>query len=900
MSTNFFSQWQQERRPYLYNKTLTQVRAVTESLHSLSDAELTAKIQTARHKSIAVDKKSKRGFHANPTIIEMLAVACEIISRSLKITPYDSQLLAGLAMLDGHLVEMGTGEGKTIAAIFPAFIRSLSGSQTHIITSNEYLANRDAALLYPVYKRLGLTVSVIRSTQDINEKRIAYSCDIVYGVQSEFGLDYLRDNIARIPKEIAQVRGREYAILDEADFVLLDSARSPLALFSASVDNPEVYEKINHLSQQLMLSKQAPETFDGGGVRIVKKIMKKLRSESMIQAQEGVPAPTEKKLDSEEEKGHFTLDHEKKMASLTEAGYERATELLILYGLISKDQANYSNLHNLLLQKICFSLASHHLLHRDRHYIIEDKKLILIDALTGRLNRGKTFDIGFMQALQAKESIPISPDRDTLASISVQAYMSRYSGGFTGMSGTLKTEEPELLEMYGKRVKVIPPNKPSKRKDYPDKIFQTHSEKMTAILADITQRNQSGQPIIIGADSEEQAQKISYLLNAAELPNEVLTAKNHSKEASIFALAGRKGAITVTTSLAGRGVDIELGGSFKHLLRDAQEKLGQEKWDQLSAQEQFDFVQEVKKEQADNREQVLQAGGLHVIGLERYETRRMDNQLRGRAGRQGDPGSSQFYVSFDDPRIEDFAGDKLRRISASLGITAGDDLESALIAKTIDSIQRKIEQSYVSARKSAFEYDEILDAQCRAFYEERSSILNAEPEDLLMFFNAYVKEVAQELAQRYIKLCSGSGEFVPDKDLLSEISIHGIRLDNESNILILDEEAFIEWIKHEAVAQFEQRQQQLDTLPARVLALRYAYLTTIDLLWFEHRNAMELMRRGIHLRGHAKEDPKIAYRREAYRLFEKMLHEARYMQFYALLNWEIAGLASAVGVKTDH
>lgn len=831
-----FDKWKQDRKLKAARAILPEVNALKEQFAAESDEALRARFEDFR-------AKARAGAPVDAMLPAIFAAVSEAAFRTLRIRPYDVQVLGGLALCQGAVAEMATGEGKTLTAAFAVFVQHLAGRHVHVCTANEYLAQRDAHTLFALYQFLGLQVGVVRISQDRDEKQLVYSCDVVYGTHMAFAMDYLADHLVRHPTEAVQVRGRSFALVDEADSVLIDDARIPVVLTASRPVDPALYETVAGWAQKLT------RAADANG------------------------------------QGDFWIDGQDRQAVLTESGYDAVNALFIEAGLLSADESeHYTGEHQQLLQKVTAALAARHILHRDQHYVVQDGRIVLVDELTGRLNPGRSWDAGLQQALEAKEGLELSPESSVLGRISLQHYFKLYEG-LAGMTGTATTEAEELLAVYGLPVVEIPTNKPCIRVDEPDRFYRTQAAKMAAVVEDVMKRHAKGQPVLIGTASIEQSEALSALLADKGLAHEVLNARQHEREAEIIAQAGAPGAITVSTNMSGRGVDIILGGNPEGELRRRWAAMGEDAWNALSGAEQKAMVDEIRAQQSAAADSVRKAGGLHIIGMERYESRRMDRQLRGRAGRQGDPGSTCFYISFEDPLVENFAGEKIRGLLAQLDIKPGDELESALVKKAIDSAQRQVEGRSADARLHLIKFDEVLNQQRRVIYAQRDEILWADN------LSSWLSELRDEQAEL---LCE---QFAPENEVQEGWNLKGLRdalaqfdvtlPEWDEALRDLEAEDLLARVKALMAARHSRARMQV---PAEniVNAERYVVLSMLDQNWFFHLEDLAELRRGINLRVHAKVDPQLAYKKEAFKMFERMLDAIKVGMVTSALTWRLS------------
>jgi preprotein translocase subunit SecA len=826
--------WKQDRKLKGARAILAEVNAKEEPLTALSDEELQSRF---------VDFRTcvANGDDVEAMVPEVLATVSEAAFRVLRLRPYNVQVLGGIALCHGAIAEMSTGEGKTLTATFAAFVEHLRGRQVHVCTANDYLAQRDAHTLFKLYQFMGLKVGVVRMGQPKDEKQLVYSCDVVYGTHMAFAMDYLADHLARHPNDRVQLRGLGFALVDEADSVLIDDARVPVVLTAQRPVSGSLYQDINTFVQTLT---RAP---DGEG------------------------------------EGDFWIDGKDRQAMLTEAGYDKVNAHLIKTGLLSADETeHYAADHQSLLHRVASALAARHILHRDQHYVVQNGQVVLVDELTGRLTPGRSWDAGLQQAIEAKEGLELSPETTVLGRITLQHYFQLYQG-LAGMTGTASTEAEELGEVYGLPVVEIPTNKPNVRVDEPDRFYRTQADKMAAVVEDIIARHANGQPVLIGTASIEQSEALSAMLTEKGLTHEVLNARQHEREAEIIAQAGMPGAITVSTNMSGRGVDIILGGNPDGELRRRWEEMGEQAWNALTGEEQKALVAGIRAAQAVAAAQVREAGGLHIIGMERYESRRMDRQLRGRSGRQGDPGSTCFFISFEDPLVENFAGEKIRAILAQLDIKPGDELESALVRKAIDSAQRQVEARSADARKGLMQFDEVLNEQRRVIYAQRDEIML--DENLSSWISRLRDEQVELLCEQYCP-ASQVQEGWDLKGLSDALLIYGVSFEPDDELRELEAEDLRDQVK---AMLAERHAEAASQVPPENLdnAERFVVLTMLDQNWIQHLEALAELRRGINLRVHAKEDPQRAYKKEAFKLFERMLDDIKVGMVSQALSWRL-------------
>jgi preprotein translocase subunit SecA len=810
-----------------YQKTVRAINALEPAMEKLSDAELQAK--TPEFKA-----RLAKGETLDEILPEAFAVCREASKRVLKMRHFDVQLIGGMVLHYGKIAEMGTGEGKTLMATLPAYLNALSGKGVHVVTVNDYLAQRDAEWMGKVYSWLGLKTGVNLSQMDHDAKQVAYAADITYGTNNEFGFDYLRDNMVYDASERVQ-RSLNFGIVDEVDSILIDEARTPLIISGQAENHTDLYHKINEVPP-LLTQQIGEETPDGKG-----KI---------------------------EVPGDYTKDEKTHQVLLTEAGHEKAEQILTRMGLLPEGASLYDASNITLIHHLYAALRAHTLYHKDQHYVVQNNEVIIVDEFTGRLMHGRRWSEGLHQAVEAKEHVQIQNENQTLASITFQNYFRMYSK-LAGMTGTADTEAYEFQEIYGLETVVIPPNRPSQRKDRHDQVYKSAQEKYQAMLRDIQDCYERGQPVLVGTTSIENSELLSGILNKAKLPHNVLNAKQHAREAEIIAQAGRPKAITIATNMAGRGTDIVLGGNVEKQIQfiDADDK--------LSPDEKQQKAKKLRDEWQSLHDQVVAAGGLHIVGTERHESRRVDNQLRGRSGRQGDPGSSRFYLSLDDPLLRIFAGDRVRAIMERLKMPEGEPIEAGMVSRSIESAQRKVEARNFDIRKQLLQYDDVANDQRKVIYAQRNELL--ESQDVSELITSLRHGVFTELFRTYVPAESMEEQWdlksleaalanewqltVPlstmlvaepnltDEDLLARI----LKASDESY------QAKIDMVGKEAFAGFE----------------RSVMLQNIDSHWREHLAALDHLRQGIHLRGYAQKDPKQEYKREAFELFGQMLDMIR-------------------------
>ena len=801
-----------------YSTVVRQINALEAGISALSDEALQAKTDEFR-------TRVTNGESLDALLPEAFAVVREAGQRVLGMRHFDVQLIGGMVLHYGKIAEMRTGEGKTLVATLPAYLNALSGKGVHIVTVNDYLASRDAEWMGRLHRFLGLTVGCNMAGMDHAAKQAAFACDITYGTNNEFGFDYLRDNMVYSTGERVQ-RKLNYAIVDEVDSILIDEARTPLIISGQAEDRTDLYVRMNQVAP--MLTRCAEE--NGPGDYWV------------------------------DEKGHQVL--------MTEAGHEHAEEVLERVGLLPAGTSLYDASNIVLIHHLYAALRAHSLFLKDQQYVVQNGEVIIVDEFTGRLMAGRRWSDGLHQAVEAKEGVSIQNENQTLASITFQNYFRMY-GKLSGMTGTADTEAYEFQQIYGLETVVIPTNKPMLRVDNNDQIFRTAQEKYNAIIADIRDCQKRGQPVLVGTTSIENSELLSSLLDKEKLPHQVLNAKQHAREAEIVVQAGRPGVITIATNMAGRGTDIVLGGSITKKLDAIRED---ESLDQATRDER---VAALKADWQKLHDQVVAAGGLHIIGSERHESRRIDNQLRGRSGRQGDPGSSRFYLALDDSLLRIFAGERLKSIMERLKMPEGEPIEHPLVSRSLESAQRKVEGRNFDIRKQLLEYDDVANDQRKVIYSQRSELI--ETEDITETITAMRQSVIADIFHRFVPIDSVEEQW--------ELS----SLENDLNSTLLLSVPVVEWFKNEpALAADDMLHRIIDQADAAYQAKvelvgaetfhpfeRNVMLQTLDTHWREHLAALDHLRQGIHLRGYAQKNPKQEYKREAFELFQRLLDSVR-------------------------
>jgi preprotein translocase subunit SecA len=806
-----------------YQKTVRDINALEPAMEKLSDAELQAKTPEFK-------ERIAKGEKLDDILPEAFAVCREASKRVLKMRHFDVQLIGGMVLHFGKIAEMGTGEGKTLMATLSAYLNALSGKGVHVVTVNDYLAQRDAEWMGKLYGWLGLTTGVNLSQMAHDAKQVAYAADITYGTNNEFGFDYLRDNMVYDTGDRVQ-RALNFAIVDEVDSILIDEARTPLIISGQAEDHTDLYIKMNDLPPLLTLQ-IGEETPDGKG-----KI---------------------------EVPGDYTKDEKSHQVLLTEAGHEKAEQILTRMGLLPEGASLYDAANITLIHHLYAALRAHSLYHKDQQYVVQNGEVIIVDEFTGRLMTGRRWSDGLHQAVEAKEHVKIQNENQTLASITFQNYFRMY-GKLAGMTGTADTEAYEFQEIYGLETVVIPPNRPSQRKDRQDQVYKSAQEKYNAMLIDIKDCYERGQPVLVGTTSIENSELLSQILTKNDLPHNVLNAKQHAREAEIIAQAGRPKMITIATNMAGRGTDIVLGGNVDKQIQIIEADAG------MSDTEKQLKSQKLRDEWQSLHDHVVSAGGLHIIGTERHESRRVDNQLRGRSGRQGDPGSSRFYLSLDDPLLRIFAGDRVRAIMDRLKMPEGEPIEAGIVSRSIESAQRKVEARNFDIRKQLLEYDDVANDQRKVIYQQRNELLEAQ--DVSELIASLRHGVFSDLFRTY----------VPVESMEEQWDIKGLEaaLANEWQLEVpltkmleaepnLSDEDLLDRVLKAADDAYNAK---VDVIGKEGFAgfERSVMLQGIDTHWREHLAALDHLRQGIHLRGYAQKNPKQEYKREAFELFGQML-----------------------------
>ena len=807
-----------------FRRQVAQINALESQFEALSDEQLRGKTDEFR-------KRIAEGTDLDALLPEAFAVVREAGKRVFGMRHFDVQLIGGIVLHSGRIAEMRTGEGKTLMATLPVYLNALAGRGVHVVTVNDYLARRDAEWMGRLYNFLGLSVGVVVPQQPNDEKKAAYAADITYGTNNEFGFDYLRDNMEYRVDDRRQ-RKLVYAIVDEVDSILIDEARTPLIISGQAEDHTELYQRMNAVPG--MLTRMATE-----------------------------PKPQEP-----EPEGDFWVDEKSHQVYLSEAGHEHAEEALSKLGLLPEGESLYDPRHITLMHHLMAALRAHNLFHRDQHYVVQEGEVIIVDEFTGRLMVGRRWSDGLHQAVEAKEGAKIQNENQTLASITFQNYFRMYEK-LGGMTGTADTEAYEFQEIYSLETVIVPTNRPMVRKDQNDQVFKTTPEKYNAILADIRDCHERGQPVLVGTTSIENSELLSNLLREAKLPHEVLNAKQHAREAEIVAEAGKPGHITIATNMAGRGTDIVLGGSVEKQIDMIRADAS------LDEAEKTARIEKLRTEWKPLNEQVKAAGGLRIIGTERHESRRIDNQLRGRAGRQGDPGSSRFYLSLEDSLMRIFAGDRVRAIMERLKLPEGEPIEAGMVSRSIETAQRKVEGRNFDIRKQLLEYDDVANDQRKVLYSQRNEVLEA----------TQVGEIVAGL--RHATFDEVVRTYVPANSVEEQWDVAALQkaleadwqvdvplaemLEKDPNLT--DEDILERVVK----AGDEAYQAKVDRVGAESWGQfeRSILLQSLDSQWREHLASLDHLRQGIHLRGYAQKNPKQEYKREAFELFSGMLDRVR-------------------------
>ncbi|MGP9767581.1 preprotein translocase subunit SecA [Halomonas sp. AOP13-D3-9] len=798
------------------HKNVPQINALEAELEAISDAELQGKTAELR-------QRLEAGESLDALLAPAFAIVREASKRVMGMRHFDVQMVGGMTLHRGRIAEMKTGEGKTLVATLAVYLNALPAKGVHVVTVNDYLARRDAEWMRPLYEFLGLTIGVIFSGQTGEEKRHAYHCDITYGTNNEFGFDYLRDNMAFSLEDKVQ-RGLHYAIVDEVDSILIDEARTPLIISGAVDENTDLYKVVNQLAQQL----EKGEEIEDEEATVV---------------------------------GDFLVDEKQKQVELTEQGHNKVEELMRAEGLLGDEESLYAAQNLNLLQHMHSALRARYLYNRDVDYIVSEGQVVIVDEHTGRSMPGRRWSEGLHQAVEAKEGVTVQRESQTLASTTFQNYFRLYEK-LAGMTGTADTEAFEFRQIYGLDVVVIPTNRPLARKDLNDLVYLSAEEKYEAIIKDVKTETEAGRPVLVGTASIETSEYLAKLMREAGLTFNVLNAKQHQSEAEIIAQAGRPGAITIATNMAGRGTDIVLGGNWEAEVAKLQNP----------SQEQIDAL---KAEWQTRHDGVLAAGGLHVVGSERHESRRIDNQLRGRAGRQGDPGSTRFFLSLEDSLMRLFGSDRVKRLMQALGLEHGEAIEHKMVSNAVERAQKKVEGRNFDIRKQLLEYDDVANDQRRVIYDQRNEILAAD--DVADAVIGIREEVMETAISDYVPPQS-----LPEQWDLPSLEAH---LKTEFNLDV----PVVKWAAEDDRFSEEQLRERLQTMHREAYAAKIeaageklirrfekqVMLQVLDTRWKEHLQSMDHLRRGIHLRGYAQKNPKQEYKRESFELFQQLLEHIK-------------------------
>jgi preprotein translocase subunit SecA len=830
MATNFLTKIFGSRNDRLlkqYRSTVVRINAMEPELERLTDEALRAKTQEFKDRVAG-------GESLDDLLAEVFAVVREGSKRVMKMRHFDVQLLGGMSLHHGKISEMGTGEGKTLTATLPVYLNALTGKGVHVVTVNDYLASRDAQWMAKLYNFLGLTVGINLPQLPREEKQAAYRADITYGTNNEYGFDYLRDNMVYEVADRVQ-RGLNYAIVDEVDSILIDEARTPLIISGQAEDHTSLYIAINKIVPGL--TRQEGEADPRTG--------------------EGVTKP-----------GDFTLDEKSHQVVLTEQGHENAERILFELGLIPEGATLYDPANIALMHHLYAALRANNLYHRDQHYVVQAGEIVIVDEFTGRLMTGRRWSDGLHQAVEAKEGVSIQPENQTLASITFQNYFRLY-GKLAGMTGTADTEAYEFQEIYGLETVVIPHNRPSRRDDQLDRVYKTTREKYEAAIKDIRECHDRGQPVLVGTTSIENSEIIDTLLEKERLPHQVLNAKQHAREADIVAQAGRPKMITIATNMAGRGTDIVLGGNIEKPVQAIEADTEMD--DATKAVR----IAEIRAQWTKDHESVTAVGGLRIIATERHESRRIDNQLRGRSGRQGDPGSSRFYLSLDDALMRIFAGDRVKAIMDRLKMPDGEAIEAGIVTRSIESAQRKVEARNFDMRKQLLEYDDVSNDQRKVIYQQRNGILDAT--DLSAQIASLREGSVADLVRQHVpaETVEEQWDIAALEKTLSEDWQVDLDLKQivQSASAITDDD-ILEKVNAAANAAFDAKVEQIGGENFTQFE-RMVLLQSIDTHWREHLSALDYLRQGIHLRGYAQKQPKQEYKREAFELFGQLLDSVK-------------------------
>jgi preprotein translocase subunit SecA len=834
-----------------YRHTVGKINAMEAGLEKLSDEDLRARTE-------AFKDRLAKGETLDALLPEAFAVVREGSKRVMKMRPFDVQLLGGMSLHNGKISEMGTGEGKTLTATLPVYLNALTGKGVHVVTVNDYLANRDAQWMGKLYNFLGLSVGINLPNMPREEKQAAYRADITYGTNNEYGFDYLRDNMVYEAADRVQ-RGLNYAIVDEVDSILIDEARTPLIISGQAEDQTDLYVAINRIVPQLEPQEGEADPHTGEGITRV---------------------------------GDFTLDEKTRQVFLTERGHENAERILFEMGLLAEGASLYDPANITLMHHLYAALRANHLYLRDQHYVVQAGEVVIVDEFTGRLMSGRRWSEGLHQAVEAKEGVAIQPENQTMASITFQNYFRLY-GKLAGMTGTADTEAYEFQEIYGLETVVMPPNKPSRRDDQLDRVYKTTKEKYDAAIADIRECYERGQPVLVGTTSIENSELIAELLEKEKLPHQVLNAKQHAREADIVAQAGRPKMITIATNMAGRGTDIVLGGNISKIIEAIEADTA------LDAAQKQQRIDAVNAQWTRDHEQVTSLGGLRIIATERHESRRIDNQLRGRSGRQGDPGSSRFYLSLDDALMRIFAGERVKAIMDRLKMPEGEAIEAGMVTRSIESAQRKVEARNFDMRKQLLEYDDVANDQRKVIYQQRNEILDAT--DLSAQIQALREGCFEDVVRQYVPAESVEEQWdLPALErVLSDEWQLTLPLQHQVNAAsVITDHDLLDTVRHHANAVFDEKVALVGNENFTQFE-RMVLLQSIDSNWRDHLSALDYLRQGIHLRGYAQKQPKQEYKREAFELFGQMLDAVKNEVTKILMTVRIQSNEEAAAAAAD-
>ena len=861
MATNFLTKIFGSRNDRLLKKfrhSVAKMNALEPGFEKLSDDDLRGKTEEFR-------SRIAKGEALDDVLPEAFAVVREGSKRVMKMRHFDVQMLGGMSLHNGKISEMGTGEGKTLTATLPVYLNALSGKGVHVVTVNDYLANRDAQWMGKLYNFLGLSVGINLPNMPREEKQAAYRADITYGTNNEFGFDYLRDNMVYEAADRVQ-RGLNYAIVDEVDSILIDEARTPLIISGQAEDQTNLYQAIKLMVPKLEKQEGEADPHTGEGITKV---------------------------------GDFTMDEKSHQVFLTERGHENAELFLFEMGLLPEGASLYDPANITLMHHLYAALRAQHLYHRDQHYVVQAGEVVIVDEFTGRLMTGRRWSDGLHQAVEAKEGVAIQPENQTMASITFQNYFRLY-GKLAGMTGTADTEAYEFQEIYGLETVVMPPNRPSRRDDQLDRVYKTTREKYVAAIDDIRECYERGQPVLVGTTSIENSEIIAELLVKEKLPHQVLNAKQHAREADIVAQAGRPKMITIATNMAGRGTDIVLGGNISKAIEAIETD------EALSADLKQQQVEAMRAQWKLEHEQVTALGGLRIIATERHESRRIDNQLRGRSGRQGDPGSSRFYLSLDDSLMRIFAGDRVKAIMDRLKMPEGEAIEAGIVTRSIESAQRKVEARNFDMRKQLLEYDDVANDQRKVIYQQRTEILDAT--ELGAQIHSLREGCFEDIVRQYVPAETVEEQWnLPalERVLSDEWQITLPLQHQVSAASAITDHDLLDTVRNHANTVFDQKVASVGEANFTQFE-RMVLLQSIDSNWRDHLSALDYLRQGIHLRGYAQKQPKQEYKREAFELFGQMLDAVKNEVTKILMtvriqsNEEAAAAAAELESRAEH